>query len=134
MELNDEAIKNLERLKYLREQKLRFETWDVQNEMPIGDNRELQIYNLRKRENVIRMSENIKMRNDVKEILKYMNRIQPIRIPLDKDLNFARIAQGAKVSSAVLPSGLKMYHKIDNYEWVIRGNFAVLEEQFISVD
>ena len=134
MDLNNEAIRNLERLKHLREQKLQLEVWDIENEMPIGSNREVQIYNLRKKENVIKMSENVKMRNDIKEIIKHINKIQPIKIPLDRDINFARIAQGSKVSSAVLPSGLKMYHRIDNYEWVVRNDFAVLEEQFISVD
>lgn len=122
MDFNQQAIKNLERLKHLRE---RLERFDLP--MPVGD-RELAIYNLRKQEMLLRNRENVKMTNDIKEVLKYVNKMEPIKIPLN-DLDFARIAQGAKVSSAVLPSGLKMYHRIDNYEWVIRGNFAVLEDQ-----
>ena len=120
MDLNAEAVKNLERLEHLRKQKLRLETWDRPGDTEV-------IRNLRRQENIIAMSENTKMRTDIKEVLKYVNEMEPIKIPLD--LNFARIAQGAKVSSAVLPSGLKMYPRIDNYEWVIRGNFAVLEDQ-----
>ena len=130
MDLNAEAIKNLERLKHLRQKNLRFERFDLAP-MPVGD-REIAIYNLRKQEMLLRNTENVKMRNDIKEVLKYVNKIEPIKIPLNNDLDFARIAQGAKVSSAVLPSGLKMYHRIDNYEWVIRGNFAVLEDQIDS--
>ena len=125
MDLNAEAIKNLERLKHLRQKNLRFE-FDLG---PMPGDREIAIYNLRKQEMLLRNTENVKMRNDIKEVLKYINKMEPIKIPLNNDLDFARIAQGAKVSSAVLPSGLKMYHRIDNYEWVIRGNFAVLEDQ-----
>lgn len=134
MDLNAEAIQHLEKLKFLRQNRLQLESWDVNNQMPIGSNKDLARYNFRKKENVIHMSENIKMVTDIKDILKYLNRVQPIKIPLQNDSAFARIAQGAIISSAVLPSGLQMYHSIDDYEWVVRGNFAVIEQQFILVD
>ena len=131
MDLTREAIKNLERLKRLRKRRLELEMWDVSNEIPVGDNRELAIYNLRRRQNVMRMSETVKMITDIKEVLKYINRIEQIKIPLES--NFARRAQGSIISSALLPSGLLMYHAVDDHEWVVRGNFAVLE-QIVEVD
>lgn len=118
MDLNAEAIKHLERLKHLQQKRFAEDPGDTEV-----------IRNLRRQENIIAMSENVKMITDIKEILKYVNKMEPIKIPLD--LNFARI-QGAKISGSVLPSGLKMYDRIDNYEWVIRGNFAVLEDQDAS--
>ena len=131
MDLTREAIKNLERLKRLRKRRLELEMWDVSNEIPVGDNRELAIYNLRRRQNVMRMSETVKMITDIKEVLKYINRIEQIKIPLES--NFARRAQGSIISSALLPSGLLMYHAVDDHEWVVRGNLAVLE-QIVEVD
>ena len=131
MDLEREAIKNLERLKLLRKRRLELELWGVSNEIPVGDNRELAIYNLRRRQNVMNISENIKIITDIKETLKYINRIEQIKIPLES--NFARRAQGAIISSALLPSGLLMYHSIDDHEWVVRGNYAVLE-QIVEVD
>jgi len=119
MDLNEKAIQNLERLKHLHQQKLTFQS----------EKRDTEMYNLLKQEILLRNRENVNIKNNIKKVLKNINTIQPIRISLDKDLSFARIAQGAKVSGSVLPSGLKMYHRIDNYEWVIRGNFAVLENQ-----
>ena len=115
MDLNHKAIQNLERLKHLQQQ-----------------NQTLQIdtgpmYDLLKQEMLLRNTENAKIKNNITREIKHINRIHPIKIPVDKD--FARIAQGAKVSGSILPSGRKIYDRIDNYEWVIRGNFAVLENQ-----
>ena len=132
MDLTSKAIQNLERLKRLQKRRLELELWDVTNEIPVGDNQELDIYNLRRRENVMRMSETVKMITDIKEVLKYINRIEQIKIPLDS--KFARRAQGKKISSALLPSGLLMYHKVDDHEWVVRGNYAVLKQQIVEVD
>jgi len=132
MDLEKEAIKNLERLRHLRKRRLELETWDVTNEIPVGDNRELAIYNLRRRQNYLRIAENIKIVTDVKEIIKQINNVEPIKIPLDS--NFAKIAQGATISSALLPSGLLMYHAVDDHEWVVQGNYAVLEQQIVEVD
>ena len=127
MDLNKEAIKNLEKLRWLRKRVLEFETWDVMNEMPVGSNKELAIYNLRRQENTLRMSEALRAIADAKTLIKNINKIEQIKIPLEKDMDFARIAQGSKISGTILPSGLVMYHRVDEYEWVIRGNFAVLE-------
>lgn len=126
MDLTSKAIKNLERLKRLRKRRLELESWHVSNEIPVGDNEELEIYNLRRLENVTQMSETVKMITDIKEVLKYINRIEQIKIPLDS--KFARRAQGLIISSALLPSGLLMYHAVDNHQWVVRGKFAVLEK------
>ena len=127
MDLEKEALKNLERLKLLRKRRVELELWDVKNEMPVGNRREFGIYNLRRQENVMRMSETLKMITDIKEVIKYINRIEQIKIPLES--NFARIAQGTIVSSALLPSGLLMYHAVDDHEWVVRGGFAVLDSR-----
>ena len=132
MDLTRKAIKNLERLERLRKRRVQLELWDVSNEIPVGDNQELAIYNLRRQQNVMNILENIKMVADIKEVVKSINRIEQIKVPLDS--KFARIAQGATISSAVLPSGLLMYHAVDNYEWVVRGDYAVLEQQIVEVD
>jgi len=132
MDLTRKAIQNLERLKRLRNRRVVLETWDVLSEIPVGDNQELAIYNLRRRENVMNISENIKMVSDIKEIVKSINRIEKIKISIDS--KFARSAQGATISSAILPSGLVMYDAVDDYEWVVRGNYAVLEQQAVEVD
>jgi len=132
MDLASKAIQNLKRLKSLRSRRLALETWDVLNEMPVGDSQELAIYNLLRRENVMKISENIKMVSDIKELLKQINRIEKIKISIDS--KFARNAQGATISSALLPSGLLMYDAVDDYEWVVRGNYAVLEQQAVEVD
>tara|TARA_B110000858_G_scaffold196553_1_gene255647 strand:- start:1797 stop:2207 length:411 start_codon:yes stop_codon:yes gene_type:complete len=130
MDLTSTAIKNLERLKSLRKRRLDLETWDVSNEISVGNNRELPIYNLRRRENVMSISENIIMVKDIIAVLKHINTSQQIKIPLES--KFASRAQGATISSACLPSGFVMYDAVDDYEWVVRGNYAVLEQPIVE--
>lgn len=132
MDLTKEAIKKLELLKLLRKRRVKLELWDVTNEIPVGDNRELAIYNLRKQKNVMRMSDTVQMITETKKFIKQINDVEQIKIPLES--NFARRAQGKKISSALLPSGLLMYDAVDDHEWVVRGNYAVLEQQIVEVD
>ena len=63
---------------------------------------------------------------ETQSAIKRINSLQQIRIPIERF--FARVAQGAVITRAVLPNGVRMYESVGEYEWVVQGDDAVLQK------
>ena len=126
LRLMSRAIELLEERARLRKELLDAESWDVMNEVVIGNSEEALEYQFRKEENTSRRQMLIREIMETQSAIKRINSLQQIRIPIERF--FARVAQGAVITRAVLPNGVRMYDSVGEYEWVVQGDDAVLQK------
>ena len=122
----DKGITLLEEREQMFEEKLNLEKWDVLNEMPINNKKEAEQYKMQKHNLAHQKTHIIQKIQDIEALIQNRNNLQAIRIPIDT--NFAKIAQGAIISGAVLPSGMRMYTSVGQLNWIVEGSDAVLRK------
>ena len=121
----NQGIALLEQRERLFKQKLNLEKWDVLNETPINNKKDAELYELQKYHLADRKTNVIQQIQDTEALIQNINTSHQIRIPIDT--NFANIAQGAIISGAVLPSGMRIYTNVGELNWIVEGKYAVLK-------
>lgn len=121
----NKGIALLEQRELLFKKKLNLEEWHVLNQRPIHNKKDAQQYELQKYHLADQKTHVIQQIQDNENLIQNINRTHQIRIPIDT--NFANIAQGAIISGAVMPSGMRIYTNVGELNWIVEGKYAVLK-------